>query len=111
MPRRRKPELEWAEPAQDDLEAIRAYIALDSTVAADRFIARLKRAALNLRRFPYSGEVLRVDERGQVREIYVRSYKVIFHRSDEKIQILAVIHGARNIPRDLLEWSDPDEVE
>ena len=109
MPRRRKPRLRWAEPAANDLDSIRTYIAKDSPRNADRFIARIRRAVANLRNFPFSGEVLAADEDSELREIYVNSYRVIFRRRDDSILIIAVVHGARRL--DLDGFGDVNETE
>jgi toxin ParE1/3/4 len=109
MPRKRKPSLVWSATAARNLEAIRAYIALDSPVAADRFLARIERAAKNLQSFPYTGEVLKEDERGQLREFYFKSYRVIFRRRDEAIRILAVLHSSRDIRPQDIDGGEIDE--
>src|ERR1700731_3726220 len=87
MPRRKKPRLGWTEPAEHDLDSIRAFIARDSPGNAGRFIARIRRAVANLRNFPFSGEVLAGDEDSELREIYVNSYRVIFRRRDDSILV------------------------
>ena len=96
MPRRKRLPLRWSATAERNLESIHAYIAADSLLAADRFIARIRRAAERLGNLPYSGEVLQEDERGQVREIYVKSYRVVYLRSEDDLFVLSVVHGARN---------------
>jgi plasmid stabilization system protein ParE len=104
MPRK-KVTLEWTAAAEVHLEEIRARIARDSPVNAERFIARIKKAVQNLKRFPASGEVLRYKEGEQLREIYVRSYRVIFRVRENSVRIIAVIHAARDFH--LFEESEP----
>ena len=96
MPRRKRPKLEWTETAERNLELIRAYIAQDSPRNAERFIGRIRKAVKELSRFSHTGELLTEDERGQLREFYVNSYRVIFRVGENTIRIITIIHGARD---------------
>jgi toxin ParE1/3/4 len=95
MPKRKK-DLEWTRKAENDLEAIRSFIAKDKPIAADRFIQRILRAVENLRRFPYLGQMLVCDENSEIREINVKSYRIIFRVSGDIVRIITLIHAARN---------------
>lgn len=68
MPRK-KASLDWTESATRHLEEIRAYIARDSPLNADRFIAKIIRAVEKLRHMPHMGEVLEQGDRGVLREL------------------------------------------
>lgn len=96
MPRRKKGSLEWAQTAEDDLEQIRKYIARDSPLSATRFIAGIKKEVGSLRTFPHMGEMLDRGDGEEIREIYVKSYRVLFRVRERAVRILAVIHGARD---------------
>ena len=50
----------------------------------------------NLTRFPESGEILQHKEGERLREIYVRSYRVIFRVRENSVRVIAVIHAARD---------------
>jgi toxin ParE1/3/4 len=95
MPRKRR-NLEWTEKAESDLESVRAYIAKDKPIAADKFVARINRAVANLRRFPHLGELLARDDESEIREISVKSYRVLFRVREDSIRVLTIIHGARD---------------
>jgi addiction module RelE/StbE family toxin len=90
--------VDWTGPALRDLEAIWAYIARDSEQAADLVRARLFNASERLEDFPFSGRILPEAESESIREVIVGSYRVIYHLiSEEEIEVVAVIHGARSL--------------
>jgi len=55
-----------------------------------------EKAVQNLTRFPESGEILQHKEGERLREIYVRSYRVIFRVRENSVRVIAVIHAARD---------------
>lgn len=89
--------LEWTEPAVFDLDNIHAYIARDSAEYADAFIERLILSAERLESFPASGRVVPEAKDQRVREVVVENYRIIYRLKKGMIQILAVLHGARNL--------------
>lgn len=89
--------LEWTEPAVSDLDNIHAYIARDSAEYADAFVERLILSAERLESFPASGRVVPEAKDQRVREVIVENYRIIYRPKKGMIQILAVIHGARNL--------------
>lgn len=87
----------WTETAGNDLRAIHAYIARDSVVYANRMIQRLKQSVSRLKRFPLSGGMVLEWGRDDVREVVCDNYRVIY-RVGSVVEILTVIHGARELP-------------
>ncbi|MCP4594721.1 MAG: type II toxin-antitoxin system RelE/ParE family toxin [bacterium] len=63
--------LVWSDPAVSDLEAIRDYIAHDSDHYAAQFV--------------------------DVREVLFQSYRIIYRVESQRILILAIVHGSRNL--------------
>ena len=89
--------IRWSHAARADLREIHAHIARDSRVYARRFVERIKVAVENIRLFPEAGARVAEWDRDDIREIYVGSYRVIY-RIREVIEVIAVIHGARQLP-------------
>ena len=89
--------IEWTDPAVSDLAAIRDYIALDSEENAIRFIGRLLDSVERISVFPQMGR--RVPEAGdeRLREIIFSGYRIVYRLSPELIQIIAVLHGSRDL--------------
>jgi toxin ParE1/3/4 len=92
--------IRWTESARADLRAIHAFIARDSPVYARRAIDRLKKAVGRLRQFPRSGTQIQEFNRPELREILVGSYRVIYRLHNHSVEVLAVVHAARQLPSD-----------
>lgn len=91
--------VEWTEPALEDMANIRDYIAEDSTENAYRFIERLFDAAAKLTDFPKRGRHVPEAERSDVRELLYNEYRIIYRIKPEKVDILTVLHGSRDLKR------------
>ena len=88
----------WSEPAVDDLEAIRDYIARDSEVYARSFVAELLGAVDRLEDFPESGrQVPEAEDRPEIREVIYRGYRLIYRLERARVVILTVLQGAQDL--------------
>lgn len=87
----------WTARARADLDAIYEYVARDSAQIARVFTERLLAAARQLRDFPLSGRIVPEKRRGDIREVLVRNYRIIYRASNELVEILTVHHGARQL--------------
>ncbi len=90
-------EIVWTKRAKEDLKEIVEYIARDSPAYAQSFALRLSRKIELLSRFPRSGHVIPEDPSSGTRELIVGSYRIIYTPSKERIVILTLVHGARQI--------------
>jgi plasmid stabilization system protein ParE len=89
--------------AEMDLEAIWDYIAQDSLDAADRWIEKLFEAFDVLDRNPGLGH-----KREDLTSLPVLfwpagAYLILYRIKDDRVEIVAVTQGARDIPRFLTE--------
>lgn len=91
--------LEWTEPAVEDLQGIVDYIARDSPLYANAVAEKVVLAVERLVSFPRSGRIVPEAEDPRIREIIVQSYRVVYRIKQRQVQILAVIHGARDLAR------------
>lgn len=90
--------IEWTEPAVEDLAGIRDHIAKDSELYAGRFIGRILEAAENLVSFPEMGRrVPEAQDQWEIREILFQGYRIIYRLTGQKVQILSVLHGSRDL--------------
>lgn len=88
----------WTDEAFEDLRLIHEYINRDSRVYASRHIEKILSFEDQIRQFPLAGRLVPEYDDPQIREILTGNYRLIYRiRSDEQIDILAVIHGAREI--------------
>jgi toxin ParE1/3/4 len=88
----------WSRRAQRDLEAIYAYIALDSPTAAAGVIERLLARGEDLGSFPESGRSIPALASKRGREIIEPPYRIIYYPRVSGIEIAGVFHSARKAP-------------
>ena len=96
--------IEWTEPAILDLDSIRNYIARDSEYYADIFVEKIIAAVENLKQFPEIGRIVLEAEEKNIREILFHNYGIIYRIETERILILMVIHGSRDLIRKKPRW-------
>ena len=84
--------------AMEDLESISDFIAADDPGAADRMIDEFFAAFDQLAAWPRSGHVRPDLTNRDVRFWPVRSYLVVYRDLRDKVQIVAILHAARDIP-------------
>jgi len=91
--------VEWTEPALADLTHTRDYIAQDSPIYAEQLVRRVFTATDKLLDFPRIGREVREasDVPEEVRELIHQGYRIVYWIVVDRIQILAVIHGTRDI--------------
>lgn len=91
--------IEWSPRAERELTQLRDYIAQDSPFYARQFTERLIQAIESLITMPRSGRT--VPEAGHqdgIRELIFQSYRIICRiRDDQLLQIVTVLHGARDL--------------
>ncbi len=88
----------WTESAWQEVESAATYIARDSPRYATALMAEARSAARSLRRFPARGRVVRELNDQSVRELFVKSYRLVYEVTEERVVILAFVHGARRFP-------------
>lgn len=87
----------WARCATRDLEAIADYIRRDSPHYAAITVSRLAKAARPLETFPRMGRRVPEAESDDVRELIVGSYRLIYRLETDRVLVVAVIHGSRDL--------------
>ncbi len=91
--------IDWTERARGDLRAIHTYIARDSKRYADGVIFRIKANTRRLRAWPLSGSIVPEWSTPELREVYSDQYRVIYRVENDRVLILTVLHGARQLPQ------------
>ena len=96
----------WTQTAQQDLKKIIEYIADDSEVQARRVYLAIKQKADNLRQMPLQGRIipeLRYYSILTYRELISPPWRIIYKTEENKVWVLAVIDGKRNVEDILLD--------
>jgi toxin ParE1/3/4 len=88
----------WTDTALGHLTAIHDYIAQDAPLYARILVDRLTSRSKQIAQFPGSGRVVPEYEDEQVRELLEGTYRVIYEVYPDHIDVVAVIHGARELP-------------
>ncbi len=99
----------WTDRALNDLLAIEEYIAADDPVAAARWAEGLADKAMSAARAPLGGSVVPELNRPEVREVFKRSYRIVYRVRTEGIDILTLFEGHRLFPADVRDEVIPDE--
>jgi len=85
----------WSRQAQDDLAAIRSYIARDSEHYAQLTVDRLVTAPDRLLAWPRSGRIVPEVGDESLRELIMGPYRLVYRLHTDHIGIVTVFHGAR----------------
>lgn len=88
----------WTRRALIDLREIGSYIRRDKPQAARRWVARLRERADKAAEMPRSGRIVPEIGQGNVREVFLRSYRIVYRIHDEEIEILTVFEGHHLFP-------------
>jgi plasmid stabilization system protein ParE len=96
----------WAYAAEEDLEAAALYIHRDSPVYAVSFVDRALEAGSSLNEFAERGRIVPELRDSSIREIFVYSYRLVYRIEDDRISILALIHGRRDFQK---AWNEKDQ--
>jgi toxin ParE1/3/4 len=91
----------WTDSAWQELESAAGFIARDSQRYAAALVAEARFASRSLSKFPRRGRVVPEVADERVRELFVKSYRLIYEVRDESVLILAFLHGARRFPQAL----------
>jgi toxin ParE1/3/4 len=87
----------WTEAALEDLSATAEYIARDSARYAGGFVREAFEASDTLTEFANRGRVVPEFEDQAIREIFLGCHRLIYQVTTEKILILGLVHGARDL--------------
>lgn len=96
----------WSPEAVEGLQSIAEYIERDSSFYARSVVSKMLEASRNIREFPLIGRVLPEIGNDNIRERFIYSYRLVYQIKQQRILIVAVIHGKRlleNIGERLVE--------
>lgn len=78
----------WTEPAIQDLQDLRDYIAYDSDIHAASFVSSILVRVEQLEKFPLMGRVVPEAQTDNIREIIYRTYRIIYRVSEQRSMFL-----------------------
>ena len=90
-------EVRWTAAAREDLRTIAEHITKDSERYAASFVEEARSASSSLSSFTRRGRVVPEYGDKSLREIFVMSYRMIYRFTEQKVFVVAFIHGARDL--------------
>ncbi|MCR4346772.1 MAG: type II toxin-antitoxin system RelE/ParE family toxin [Sulfuricaulis sp.] len=91
----------WTPEAQAHLDSIYYYLKRDAPFYANGVVDKLTRRSEQLIRHPRSGRIVPKYDDENLREIIVHPYRLIYRLKPDYIDIIAVFHGAQQLPESL----------
>ncbi|MFH1260103.1 MAG: type II toxin-antitoxin system RelE/ParE family toxin [Elusimicrobiota bacterium] len=87
----------WSSEAVADLESLAEYIGRDSLYYASSFVQEIIELSKGLNEFHKRGRV--VPELGDVnvRELFIKEYRLMYSVQKSQIVIVGIIHGKRDL--------------
>ena len=89
----------WSHEATSDLDALSEYIARDSAFYASAFVQEILDASRSLDTFFERGRVVTEFTDSNIRELFVREYRLVYNIEETRIVVLGLIHGKRDLKR------------
>ena len=87
----------WTESAWIDLKEVGDYIDKDSPHYAGAFVREVRDAARSLAYLAERGRTVPEFNDPSIRELFVRSYRLIYQVTGQTVYVVGFIHGARDI--------------
>ena len=87
----------WSPEAVEDLESIAEYIERDSSFYAQSVVSQILEISGKVKEFPLIGRMLPEIGDENIRERFIYSYRLVYKIQQQRILIVAVIHGKRLI--------------
>ena len=91
----------WTDRAKARLRQIRAYVAQDQPLNADRLVDQLTRRVEQLAEQPRSGRMVEKYQREDLRELIEPPYRIVYLIGTDRIDIVTVRDTRRVLPRRL----------
>lgn len=87
----------WTQTAWNDLEAVADYIAKDSQHYAAAFVGEGRDAARSLAHLAARGRMVPEFHDPNIRELFVRDYRLVYQVTESAVYVIGFIHGARDL--------------
>ena len=92
-----------ADAAKADLIGIGRYIALDNPARAGSFVDELERKCLDLGERPFAWPIIPQSGDRRIRRRVHRDYLIFYRVSGDPVELVRVLHGARDYAAWLFE--------
>lgn len=90
--------IEWTDRAVADLRSIDDFIGADNPAAAERWVGRLIAKVEAAAQLPMAGRAVPEKGRPDIREVFLRTYRIVHRVREDSILVLTVFEGHRLFP-------------
>jgi toxin ParE1/3/4 len=87
----------WTEAAARDLSDAAEFIARDSPFYATALVREARIAARSLKTLANRGRAVPEARSLDIRELFVKSYRLIYRITPDTVMVIAFVHGARDL--------------
>ncbi len=87
----------WSVESESDLDDIAEYISRDSMYYASSFVQEILDAGNSLKVFPKRGRIVPEINDENIRELFIKEYRLIYQIEKEEVNILGIVHGRRDL--------------
>lgn len=87
----------WTQPASEDLAQIRLGAWRESPLHVERLVRKITAAPRRLKQFPESGPRVAELDRGDIRELFVSPFRILYSVQGDTCRIIAVLHSSREL--------------
>ena len=91
----------WSDRAVQDLEDIESYLSARDPGAPARWLDRLLQAAERAAQAPLAGRAVPEVGRTDVREVFEKTYRIVYLVQEQAVVILTIFEGHRRFPEGL----------
>ena len=88
----------WTDEALRHPDNIHRHIAEDAPVYARRMVDKITRRSRQIGTFPQSGRMVPEYQDIEIREVVEPPYRIVYRVTADRVDVLAVFHGARLLP-------------
>jgi len=93
----------WTDRAKRDLVQIGDYIATNNPSAAESWVQALLDRAERAASSPFAARRVPEIGRDDVREVFLRTYRLVYRILDQSIDVLTVFEGHRLLPAEVID--------
>ncbi len=87
----------WSFEAATDIEALANYISRDSAFYAAAFVQEILDVSRSLNEYSERGRVVPEFGDPNIRELFVRGYRLIYSIEEYRIVLVGLVHGKRDL--------------
>ena len=93
-------QVDWSARSASDLRAIYELIRRDSPDSALILVSRLVHSVRQLQEFPQSGRIVSEFGRGEIREVGLGAYRIVYRIEGAKISIVTIRYDIQSTDRE-----------